>query len=135
MGFIRLSHCVGVSGIGQSRMPAWGPTRVLRVEIGDERLHPAYSNGEKLYFSAEAIFQFYGNAAENLRKTRRTADRERLRAEIVKNGCSVEPRKFSGFRRRYDFSSGHAPIVFQPNRPIRDIRMLEAPPRYRTVQR
>ena len=29
---------------------------------------------EKLSFGAETIFQFYGNAAENLRKTRRTAD-------------------------------------------------------------
>jgi len=29
---------------------------------------------EKLHFSAEAIFQFHGNGAENLRKTRHTAD-------------------------------------------------------------
>jgi hypothetical protein len=29
---------------------------------------------EKLDFSAEAVFPFYGNAAENLKKTRRTAD-------------------------------------------------------------
>jgi hypothetical protein len=29
---------------------------------------------EKLHFRAEAIFRFYGNAAENPRKTRRTVD-------------------------------------------------------------
>jgi hypothetical protein len=40
--------------------------------LGEYRLL-AYSV-EKLPFGAEMIFQFYGNAAENMRKTRRTAD-------------------------------------------------------------
>jgi hypothetical protein len=60
---------------------------------------------EKLPFSAEAIFQFLGNAAEKLRKTPRTADRERLRAEIVKSGCSLESMKFPAF---------HSATIFTP---------------------
>jgi hypothetical protein len=47
--------------------------------------------------SVEAIFQFYGNAAENLRKRRPRADCERLRAEIVESSCSLESRKFQAF--------------------------------------
>jgi hypothetical protein len=37
------------------------------------RLDRVYSV-EKLPFGAEVIFQFYGNAAENMRKTRHTDD-------------------------------------------------------------
>jgi hypothetical protein len=70
-----------------------------------ERLKVAYSV-EKLDFSAEAIFPFYGNAAENLRKTRRTADWERLRAEIVTSDCSPERREFRAF---------YSATIFHPN--------------------
>ena len=84
------------------------PPAVSRVRIRAARsldwLRPAYSV-EKLPFSAEAIFQFLGNAAEKLRKTPRTADRERLRAEIVKSGCSLESMKFPAF---------HSATIFTP---------------------
>jgi hypothetical protein len=43
------------------------------IAAAGDRLERVYSV-EKLSFGAEAIFQFCGNAAENLRKTRRTAD-------------------------------------------------------------
>jgi hypothetical protein len=61
---------------------------------------------EKLAFGAEANFQFCRNAAENLRKTRRAADWEGLRPEIVKSGCSIESRKFPAF---------YSATIFQPN--------------------
>jgi hypothetical protein len=60
------------------------------------RQHRVYSV-EKLHFGADAIFQFYRKAAENPRETRRTADWEGLRAEIVKSDCSLESRKFQAF--------------------------------------
>jgi hypothetical protein len=61
---------------------------------------------EKLAFGAEANFRFYRNAAENLRRTRRAADREGLRPEIVKRGCSLESRKLPAF---------YSTTIFQPN--------------------
>jgi hypothetical protein len=61
---------------------------------------------EKLSFGAEAIFQFCGNAAENLRKTRRTADLQRLRPVIVDSNCSLESRKFPAF---------YSATIFPPN--------------------
>jgi hypothetical protein len=52
------------------------PTAQLNVTAPVEetdRLPSTYSV-EKLFFGAVVIFQFYGNGAENMKKTRRTAD-------------------------------------------------------------
>jgi hypothetical protein len=51
-------------------------------------LHPAYSV-EKLSFGAEAIFQFYGNAAENLRK-------QTVVGQTQNGSCTSSASKLSG---------------------------------------
>jgi len=53
---------------------SWSDSRFqrLKADAGD-RQERVYSV-EKLAFGAEANFQFYRNAAENLRKTRRAVD-------------------------------------------------------------
>jgi len=45
----------------------------FRIADTGDRPERVYSV-EKLPFGAEVIFQFYGNAAENMRKTRHTDD-------------------------------------------------------------
>jgi hypothetical protein len=49
------------------------PNDTKKLNLKIEFPVPTYSV-EKLPFGAEAIFQFYGIAAENLKKTRRMAD-------------------------------------------------------------
>jgi hypothetical protein len=87
------------------RTGQYRPTAAPWRRPGTDRAESTYSV-EKLSFGAEAIFQFYGNAAENPWKTRRTADWERLRAEIVNSGCSLESRKSPAF---------YSATIFPPN--------------------